>query len=353
MTLHGVSTFSGVGGLDLAFHRAGVSNLLMCELDKAAQPVLAHHFPGIPIHDDVRELTGDDLRAAGAVPDRTVLHGGFPCQDLSIAGRRRGMGHGTRSGLFFELDRLMAEFAPRWIVLENVPGILSSNGGRDMGAVLGSLADRGYGFAYRVLDARYFGVPQRRRRVVIVGRLGDSGAAPAQVLLEPEGCGGNPAPSQSPRACDQSAAAGGTGVPRIARTLTAHHGRHNADETLVLSPDVAATLTAGRQQDDYNLVSFAENQRSAVSTSDTVGALSRGGGKPGQGYPAVLDRTGIRILTPLERERLQGFPDGWTDVRQSGSARCQQIGNSVAVPLFEWVARRLVAVDAALRVAAA
>ena len=149
MTLTVASMFSGIGLIDLGLERAGMETRVLCESDKAARSVLARRFPGVPTFPDVRELTADDLRAAGCDPDATVLAAGFPCQDLSVAGGRRGMGRGTgtRSALYWHVDRLLGEFAPRWVILENVPGLLSSHRGRDMGAVLGSLADRGYGFA--------------------------------------------------------------------------------------------------------------------------------------------------------------------------------------------------------------
>ena len=181
MTLTAVSLFAGVGGFDIALERAGVEVKAMVEWDKNAQGVLRHRFPNTALFGDVQEVTGDDLRGAGFVPERGIITGGFPCQDLSVAGKRAGL-DGVRSGLFWEIMRLCDELSPKWLILENVPGLLSSNGGRDIGVVLGALAERGYGFAYRVLDAQFFGVPQRRRRVFIVGCLGDSGRAPAEVL---------------------------------------------------------------------------------------------------------------------------------------------------------------------------
>ena len=110
-----------------------------------------------------------------------------------MAGRRRGMGEGTRTGLYWQISRLLADLRPRWLVLENVPGLLSIDGGRTFGTILGDLAGHGYGWSYRVLDAQHFGVAQRRRRVFVVGCLGDPARA-AQVLLEPEGRVGDPAP---------------------------------------------------------------------------------------------------------------------------------------------------------------
>ncbi len=181
-----VSLFSGVGGFDVAAERAGMKPAAMCEIDNAAAGVLAHHWPDVPLFRDVKEVTGESLKQLGIDPSRTVLTGGFPCQDLSVAGKQAGL-EGERSGLFYEIARVIGEFLPAWFILENVPGLLSSQRGRDMGIVLGTLADLGYGIGYRVLDAQFFGVPQRRRRVFIVGRLGDDGRAPGAVLALGEG----------------------------------------------------------------------------------------------------------------------------------------------------------------------
>ena len=398
MTLHALSLFSGIGLLDLAMHRAGIPTRLLCEADKAARSVLARRFPDVPIHPDVQELTADDLRSAGADPARTVLHGGFPCQDLSVAGGRRGMGEGTRSGLYWHIPRLLADFPAAWIVLENVPGLLSSHGGRDMGAVVGSLADLGYGLAWRVLDAQHFGVPQRRRRVVIVGHLGAPWGAPAEVLLEPESGGGDLATltGQGPRPAGD--AAGSTPAHRVASALTAHHGRMTAEDAdnLVtfqkvirsgyrdaagnLPPEVWAERDVSATLSPHDLTSEARAVDLVVSaTGDRTHALTAEGHDAGEdgtgrGCPVIAfqpqaagnsarsigttapclsvnqvagvhTETVVRRLTPLECERLQGAPDGWTD-GQADSPRYRQLGNAVAVPVFEWVARRLVAIDA-------
>ena len=190
MDMTAVSLFAGVGGFDLALERSGVKVVASVEIDDKARAVLARRFPDSTLFPDVTKVTADELRDAGFVPDRGILTGGFPCQDLSVAGRRAGLA-GSRSGLFWEIVRLLDELKPRWFVLENVPGLLSSNDGRDMGIVLGALGELGYGFAYRVLDAQHFGVPQRRRRVFIVGHFGDGGGRAAQVLLEPESVRGD------------------------------------------------------------------------------------------------------------------------------------------------------------------
>jgi DNA (cytosine-5)-methyltransferase 1 len=328
-----VSLFAGIGGIDRGLELAGASTALLCELDPHARKILARHYPHAAIHNDVTELTADDCRAAGAVPGRTVLTAGWPCQGNSVAGRRGGMDD-PRSGLWSHVVRLLADLRPAWFVGENVPGLLSVNDGRDFGVVLHDLAELGYGFAWRVLDARYFGVPQRRRRVVIVGRLGDSGAAAAQVLLEPEGVPGDPAAGIGPQQVTAGVAREGAASGRVV---------YVADRTTSLKS------APGGADDNYaqggHLVAFAENQRGELATGSTFAALSTGGGKPGQGYPALTDGVIIRTLSPIERERLQGYPDGWT-AEQADVRRFTQLGNSVAVPVFEWVGRRLVAVDA-------
>jgi DNA (cytosine-5)-methyltransferase 1 len=183
--LTAVSLFAGVGGFELALGNHGVKVVASVEIDDAARGVLAHKFPDSKMFSDVKEVTGNDLITAGFIPERGIITGGFPCQDLSVAGRRAGL-DGARSGLYWEIVRLAEETQSKWLVLENVPGLLTSQSGRDMGIVLGTLVDRGYSVSWRVLDAQHFGVPQRRRRVFIVaGRTTDRRVG--QILLEPEG----------------------------------------------------------------------------------------------------------------------------------------------------------------------
>jgi DNA (cytosine-5)-methyltransferase 1 len=187
--LTAVSLFAGVGGFDLALERAGVKVIASVEIDKKASSILARHFPNSKLFSDVKEVTGEQLISAGFIPERGIITGGFPCQDVSVAGKRAGL-TGVRTGLFWEIIRLLKETKAQYFILENVPGLLSSNEGRDMGTVLRALAELGYRVAYRVLDAQHFGVPQRRRRVFIVGSLGDSGAAPSEILAIAQGRAG-------------------------------------------------------------------------------------------------------------------------------------------------------------------
>ena len=485
-----VSLFDGIGGFPLALAAAGVRTVATVEIDPAAAGVAADHFSDAKQLTDVTEVTPDDLLAAGFVPRRGILTAGWPCQDLSLAGRRFGLG-GARSGLFWEVVRLAGGLRPQWLVLENVPGLLSAvcscpglgvcggacsdphpvrggacgpgrcmelHGGA-MGAVLGALGELGYGLAYRVLDARHFGVPQRRRRVVIVGHLGDR-AAPAAVLLEPEGVRGDPAAGGAAGAgpaggaavgtlqgggrrgyrVDAESAAGGHLVPTPApghvNALTANMagGGGGADDNTAQGGHLVATLTRrhgkGPSSDlpdghvvpvgfDLAQITSGENRNrpepgdpqpppaaagaphvahtlradpggtgQAHNTDYVAHALAAEGSDAsedgtGRGTPlvpvafghtngldpqaseentptlraghftgggSVMESTAVRRLTPVECERLQGYPDGWTATSggqpQSDSARYRQLGNSIAVPVFAWVAGRIVAYEA-------
>lgn len=207
-----VSLFAGVGGFDLALERAGVKVVASVEWDKKAQEVLKKHFPNSTIYGDIQGVTGEQLIAAGFNPIGGIITGGFPCQDLSVAGKRKGLG-GSRSGLFWEICRLLDETKAENFILENVPGLLSSNNGRDMAAVIEALVERGYRIAYRVLDAQYFGVPQRRRRVFIVGCLGSGGGrSPEEILAIGESRAGYLEASQQKRKGSARSASGGIGA---------------------------------------------------------------------------------------------------------------------------------------------
>ena len=190
-----VSLFAGVGGFDLALERNGIQVVASVEIDKNARKILEKQFPNSTILEDVCDVTGDKLRELGFDSDGIIV-GGFPCQDLSVAGKRAGLA-GNRSGLFFEITRILEETKAKYFILENVPGLLSSNKGRDMGTVIGTLDDLGYSVAWRVLDAQYFGVPQRRRRVFIVGCLGNDWRTPAEILSLIEGRSGYSTESKS------------------------------------------------------------------------------------------------------------------------------------------------------------
>jgi DNA (cytosine-5)-methyltransferase 1 len=195
--LTGVSLFAGVGGFDLAMQRQGVKVVASVEIDKKCNEVLARQFPDATQFTDVTTVKGEDLINAGFTPSTGIITGGFPCQDLSVAGKRAGLA-GERSGLFWEIARLVDETQTEYFIIENVPGLLSSNKGADFGVVIGTMADLGYSLGWRVLDAQHFGVPQRRRRVFIVGRRATSGGV-AEILFKSEGLRGNSASSNKAR----------------------------------------------------------------------------------------------------------------------------------------------------------
>jgi DNA (cytosine-5)-methyltransferase 1 len=166
-----VSLFAGVGGFDLGLERSGHTCVGQVEIDKHARSVLELQFPNVPKHDDVTTAI-DWADQIGLTGNIDLVCGGFPCQDLSVAGKRAGLA-GARSGLFYDALRFATHTKAETILLENVPGLLSSNQGRDFGAVLTALADSGYSnIEWRLLDSQFFGVPQRRRRVFVIASVG-------------------------------------------------------------------------------------------------------------------------------------------------------------------------------------
>jgi DNA-cytosine methyltransferase len=183
-----VSLFAGVGGFDLGLERSGHTCVGQVEIDKHAQSVLARHWPDVPKHDDVTTAIdwADEIGLTGNVD---LVAGGFPCQDLSVAGKRAGLA-GKRSGLFYDALAFAQAVKAKTILLENVPGLLSSNQGRDFGVLLTELADAGYSnIEWRVLNSQFFGVAQRRRRVFIVASIGTEPFR--TILAECESSAGN------------------------------------------------------------------------------------------------------------------------------------------------------------------
>jgi DNA (cytosine-5)-methyltransferase 1 len=245
--LTGVSLFAGVGGFDLAMQRQGVKVVASVEIDKKCNEVLAKHFPDAKQFTDVTTVKGEDLINAGFNPSRGIITGGFPCQDLSVAGKRAGLA-GERSGLFWEIARLVEETQTEYFVIENVPGLLSSNNGKDFGVVIGTMADLGYSLAWRVLDAQYFGVPQRRRRVFVVGRRSSSEGI-AEILFKSEGLRRDTTSSQQAGqdlAGETASSFGQTGFAKYTpgvTTLTATTYKRPEDNIVIINP-IVGTLQA-------------------------------------------------------------------------------------------------------------
>jgi DNA (cytosine-5)-methyltransferase 1 len=203
------SVCSGIEAASVAWHPLGWRAAFLSEIEPFPRAALAHHYPDVPLHGDFTTIE------AGQYEPIDLLVGGTPCQSFSVAGLRGGLAD-DRGNLALQFLRLADRLRPRWVVWENVPGVLSSNDGRDFGSILGGLAELGYGWAYRVLDAQFFGIPQRRRRVFVVGCLGDWRRAVA-VLFERHSLSGHPAPRReagqaAPTIPSRSTAGGGLGT---------------------------------------------------------------------------------------------------------------------------------------------
>lgn len=291
------SVCSGIEAATVAWHPLGWEPAFFAEIEPFPSAVLSHHYPHVPNFGDMTKFVN--------WPDATInlLVGGTPCQSFSVAGLRRGMAD-PRGNLTLTYLAVADRYRPEWLVWENVPGVLSSNRGRDFGAFLGGLGELGYGFAYRVLDAQHvrvdgFGraVPQRRRRVFVVGYLGSWRPA-AAVLLERESLCGNSAP------------------------------RREAEE------DAAAYFPSSIG--DYS------------ECCGVSGTLRANGGDYGGGTESlIVAEGGVRKLTITESERLQGFPDGYTDAPYRkrnwtpDGPRYKALGNSMAVNVMRWIGYRI------------
>lgn len=367
-----LSLFDGCHMFGLACRRAGMDCAAVSEVDPHAQAVTRYHYGDTPALGDVRNVSADDV---GPVD---LILGGWPCQGNSVAGRRGGMAD-PRSGLFGEVVRLARDLAPRWLLLENVPGALSVRGGLDWASVVGALVELGYGVAWRVFDAQHAGVPQRRRRVFVVGYLGDVARA-ASVLFEPEGVPGDSPKGRDARARVAASASSGSrgGKPRLARCLTTSATRLDGDtETFI--PHVAHTLRGvghdasedgtGRGTpvvvDEVQITSPHNRSSARPGAAPTISATSRhtvfnwrgDDGAPSRNVAPTVDADssgslacGVRRLMPVECERLQGLPDDWTRYGRredcglyelADGPRYRMIGNGGAVPLVEWIAGRI------------
>ena len=347
-----LSLFTGAGGFDRGFDRAGMTTIGQVENDKHCQTVLERHWPDIPRWGDIHDFTGR--------PGIDVLSGGFPCQDYSVAGKRGGLA-GDRGALWWQLHRVASECRPTWIVGENVPGLLSSNGGQDFHTIVGSLVQLGYGVCWAVLDSQYFGVAQRRRRLFIVGHSG--GEPRPEVLAISEGLFGYPPPRRETGQGVAAAVAGRSDPSSpIAGTVGSVTGGQRTTDLEGSNPasvvgydegggsenwseaDPMGTLAAGSAASRHLahlVLPFAQNTRDEVRIENDgthVGALEAQPGMKQRSYLATPST--VRRLTVVECARLQGFPDDWND-HLSDTQRYRQFGNAVTVPVAEWVGRRI------------
>lgn len=274
--------FAGVGGIELGLEQAGFTTSLLCEIDPRAQAVLEHRFPRVRIEPDVSAIVrlprGIDLLTAG-----------FPCQDLSQAGKTSGI-FGRRSGLIRSVFRLITDSRPPWVLIENVPFLLRLDGGRGISYVVRNLERLGYRWAYRIIDTRAFGLPHRRERVFLLASRDED---PANYLL----AGDRPATDSDP---DGAVA----------------HGFY-----------------------------WTEGNRGLGWAVDAVPTI-KGGSSVGIPSPPAIWFSDGRFATPdiRDAERLQGFPVNWTRPAETAgrpSYRWTLVGNAVSVPVARWLGRRL------------
>jgi len=402
-----LSVCSGMEAASVAWHPLGWTPVGFSEIEPFPCAILKHRFPNVPNYGSLTEYQSWPLER-GAID---LLVGGTPCQSFSVAGLRKGLTD-PRGNLALTFLGLSDKLKPRWIVWENVPGVLSSGGGRDFGSFLGALVELGYGFAYRVLDAQHFGVPQRRRRVFVVAHLGDWRAA-AEVLSLAEGLRGYLETGNKTRkgvAADAGAGVEAGGLQRTVGTLCAdtHPGAYSGQDAYTgrLIPshwqggDVHPTLnqsakgSGGVGSSNQELFSqggtylvpgqptpYRKSKRACSTTDDerveaealavTTSAplhfdtynqttsnisftLSCSASDANHTGTVFVPNMAVRRLTPVECERLQGFPDNWSRISWKGKPeedcpdgpRYKACGNSMAVPVMAFIGKRIEEVEA-------
>ncbi len=400
-----ISLFAGVGGFDKGLEQAGHKCVAQVEWDKNAAGVLKHRWPDVPLFCDVSKVSADDL------PDADFITYGFPCQDLSVAGKREGL-DGKRSGLFWEATRIIKQLAERAIrrggasggrfiaFAENVKGLLSSGDGYDFARCIRELHNIGASeVGWSVLDSQYFGVSQRRKRVFLVADFG--GESTSEILAFSEGVSGHPAPSrETGKGTAEDAGAGFTassfgGYEQGCGTLRSQGGDlGGGSETLLtqgadvyngeLTGETSATVTSATgiaNASGPKVIGWNGDTTPKASEDVSVTLRSQQGGEgvgvafhasqdpihseehsPALGSNATIgyqQNLTVRRLTPIECERLQGFPDDWTSekmelilegnewkatgkvVKQADGPRYKAMGNAVTVNVAEWLGKQI------------
>ncbi len=398
-----LSVCSGIEAASVAWNPLGFKAVGFSEIEKFPCEVLKYHYPTVTNYGSITDLHENEQYRSEQFD---VLVGGTPCQSFSVAGRQNGLAD-ERGKLLFSYLRILAEKQPRWMVWENVPGVLSTNKGRDFGAFLYALGKCGYGYAYRVLDAQYFGVPQRRRRVFVVGYLGDWRSA-AAVLFESKSLCRPFKKIKEPRQEIAGTITSRTGIslnnveevvathPVAPPLLGKHNSSHQLDREAFVTHTVSPTLSsreykglscgrdglsgpavisiqgnAMRPNPSINGKGWNDENISFTLTSGDRHAIAFHGAQDpcpservfhplgrNQGQECCISNTiGIRRLTLIECERLQGFPDNYTQIPWRGKEkencpdghRYKALGNSMAVPVMKWIGSRLQDVDSIKR----
>jgi DNA (cytosine-5)-methyltransferase 1 len=408
-----LSVCSGIEAATVAWHDMGWKPIGFSEIEKFPSQLLQHHYPHVTNYGDMTKFKEWNINEPV-----NLLVGGTPCQSFSVAGLRKGL-EDPRGNLMLTYLGIADHFKPKWILWENVPGVLSSNGGKDFACFLQGLAELGYGFAYRVLDAQHFGVPQRRRRVFVVGCFGDWKSA-AKVLFESESLCRDITPSKKKRKETTAFTTSSFGnysegigtiranggdigggsenlyVPPIANCLqttsndysradgfnmvTQVYETHPADSRVKEMGDVCQTVTSRWGTGGGNVPIAVDTYNGTIQGDVTVTMTTTGGGvasgpsvmqnlpiawdaelnasenkmgtliRGGQGGRTdgvMMPNMAVRRLTPVECERLQGFPDKYTNISWSNKSespdghRYKALGNSMAVPVMKWIGQRI------------
>jgi DNA (cytosine-5)-methyltransferase 1 len=403
-----LSLFSGVGGFDLGLENAGMKTIYQCEWDKHATRILERHWPTVPRWGDISTLTAKEILSHGTPPD--IVAWGSPCQDLSVAGKRAGL-EGERSGLFHEGIRIINELRketnneyPRISIWENVAGALSSNRGADFGVIIDEMAKAGaMVIEWGLLDAQHFGIPQRRRRVFVIAIFNSATATncpspllPLSESLRGDTAKGKPKRESAANTLTESVGAGGGIVNAIGASIY-HHGtvvnqdvgsghlvvgalaardykgvgsQYVDEGKVIVEPmlsfdtqfgsnanvfeDQSPTLKASQAAPSvaYSVREDAKANTFSATELDHANALSALRPSP-QSHHAqmfITEPMAVRRLTPLECERLMGWPDDHTRYKADGTEqadthRYKQCGNGVASPVAEWIGKQLMKLD--------
>ena len=333
------SLFSGIGGFDLALKRNGVEIVGACEIDKYARSVYGKHFPGVKIWENATTINPKEI------PDHDIFCAGFPCQAFSIAGNRGGF-NDTRGTLFFEIQRIVKEKLPSILLLENVLGLLSHEKGQTFATILDTLDALGFDVEWQGLNSKNHGVAQNRERVFIVGH--SRGKRTRKIFP----IGGNDQETIGPQiemiknSPDDSYRLYST--DGISRTLRANSGGMGSKTglyaTTISSGQAHATvmtekspaLSCKHEQVMVYTSQVNHNMKQEIQKRNSTWTL----GTTSQRDFGLLDGTRVRRLTPVECERLQGFPDNWTE-GHSDTQRYKMCGNAVTVPVVEYLVQEL------------
>ena len=310
------SLFSGIGGFDLALKRNGVEIVGACEIDKYARQVYGKHFSGVKIWQNATTIEPKEI------PDHSIFVAGFPCQPFSIAGNRRGF-NDTRGTLFFEIQKIVEEKQPSILLLENVPGLLNHNKGQTFATILDTLDENGYDVEWQVLNSKYF-VPQNRERLFIVGHLRGKRARKIFPI------GGDDQETNGPQNKMIKKIGGYSQYNSVYDTEDAvfpslQSGTHGYATGNIMAPKIVADRSRN----------YADKGRNLESPKDISNSLTSV-----QKDNLLLNARRIRRLTPLECERLQGFPDNWTE-GHSDTQRYKMCGNAITVPVVEYLVKEL------------